>query len=292
MHKLSCVVPVTKMAGELGILKSWVKKSWNFNLEIVIVHDVQDSKTGIELDELIQTQNKQKIKFIEKAVGSPGLARNLGLNEATGRWITFWDCDDLPNVEEVMKSIDENPNCEIIVGRYKIHDKVSGIETSSLISRLNYRGIGENPGLWRMVFRKDVLEGVKFNSIRMAEDQIFLSKLNLKNRQVAFTERFLYTYFTGRKAQLTQSVINIHDLLIAFDHLLLSHRKFENEKKSLSLMMAARILLTLVKNFQLKGVFELKKKLKLLDRKITTVELIILLSNINRIILRKISNEN
>ena len=57
-------------------------------------------------------------------------------------------------------------------------------------------------------------------------------------------------------------------------------------------MMAARILLTLVKNFQLKGILELNKKLKLLDRKITTIELIILLANINRIILRKISNEN
>jgi glycosyltransferase involved in cell wall biosynthesis len=292
MYKLSCVVPVTKMAGELGILESWVKKSWNFNLEIVIVHDVQDSNTGIELDEFFKNQNMQKIKFIEKALGSPGLARNLGLNEATGQWITFWDCDDLPNVEEVMKSIDENPNCEVIVGRYKIQDRVSGLETSSLISRLNYRGIGENPGLWRMVFRKEVLDGGRFNSIRMAEDQVFLSQLNLKNRQVAFTERFLYTYFTGRKAQLTQSSININDLLIAFDQLLLSHRKFENEKKSLSLMMAARILLTLVKNFQLKGILELNKKIKLLDRKITMSELTILLLNINRIVLRKISNEN
>jgi glycosyltransferase involved in cell wall biosynthesis len=292
MYKLSCVVPVTKMAGELGILESWVKKSCNFNLEIVIVHDIQDSNTGIELDELVKSLNEQKITFIEKAVGSPGLARNLGLNEATGQWITFWDSDDLPNVEEVMKSIDENPNCEVIIGRYKIQDRVSGLVTSSLISRLNYRAIGENPGLWRMVFRNDVLEGVRFNSIRMAEDQIFLSQLNLKNRQVAFTERFLYTYFTGRNAQLTQSIININDLLIAFDQLLLSHRKFENEKKSLSLIMAARILLTIVKNFQLKGILELKKTLKLLDRKITTIELMILLSNINGIILRKISNEN
>ena len=57
-------------------------------------------------------------------------------------------------------------------------------------------------------------------------------------------------------------------------------------------MMAARILLTIIKNFQLKGILELKKALKLLDRKITTIELIILLSNINGIILRKISNEN
>lgn len=293
MFKLSCVIPVTKMAGELEIFESWIKKSLNFNLEIVIVHDIQDSNTGIELDEFVKTVNNHKIKLIEKAVGSPGLARNLGLNVATGHWITFWDCDDLPHVDDVMKSIAENPNCEVIVGRYKIQDKFSGLETFSPISRLNYRGIGENPGIWRMVFRKNVLEGIRFNSIRMAEDQVFISQLNLRNRQVAFTDRFLYTYFIGRKAQLTNSSININDLLIAFDQLLISHRKFENNKKnSLSRMMAARILLTLVKNFQFRGILELRKKLKLVDRKVSSLELRMLVTDVYKIILGRISNEN
>jgi len=281
------------MAGELEILESWIKKSLNFNLEILIVHDIQDSNTGIELDEFVKTVNNHKIKLIEKAVGSPGLARNLGLKIATGQWITFWDCDDLPHVEDVMKSIAENPNCEVIVGRYKIQDKFSGLETFLPMSRLSYRGIGENPGIWRMVFRKNILEGIRFNSIRMAEDQVFISQLNLKNRQVAFTERFLYTYFIGRKAQLTNSGININDLLVAFDQLLISHRKFENNKKnSLSRMMAARILLTLVKNFQLTGILELRKKLKLVDRKVSILELGMLVTDIYKIILGRISNEN
>jgi hypothetical protein len=144
-----------------------------------------------------------------------------------------------------------------------------------------------------MVFRKNILEGIRFDSIRMAEDQVFISQLNLRNRQVAFTERFLYTYFIGRKAQLTNSSININDLLIAFDQLLISHRKFENNKKnSLSRMMAARILLTLVKNFQLRGILELRKKLKLVDRKVSSLELRMLVTDVYKIILGRISNEN
>jgi len=278
------------MAGELELLEGWVKESMNFDLEIIIVHDVQDSKTGIELRELVKTLDVDKIKLIEKAVGSPGLARNLGLNVASGYWIAFWDSDDLPQVAEVMASIGENPNCEVIVGRYKMHDRFSGVETFSQISKLSYWGIGENPGIWRMLFRSDILEGVKFNSIRMAEDQVFISQLNLRNRKISFTSRFLYTYFTGRPAQLTRSIIKISDLIIAFDQLIISHRKFENEKNSLSLIMAARILLTLVKNFRLKGILELRKHYKLVERKISRLELQVLVSNINNIILRKITS--
>jgi len=280
------------MAGELGLLEGWVKGSMNFDLEIIIVHDIQDSKTGIELRELVKTLDKDKIKLIEKAVGSPGLARNLGVNVASGNWIAFWDSDDLPQVDEVMASIGENPNCEVIVGRYKMQDRFSGMETFSPISKLNYWGIGENPGIWRMLFRRDILKGVEFNSIRMAEDQVFISRLNLRNRKTSFTIRFLYTYFTGRPAQLTRSIIKISDLIIAFDQLLISHRKFENDKNSLSLIMAARILLTLVKNFRIKGILELRKHFKLAKRKISKLEFQVLLSNINKIILRKITIES
>jgi len=292
MCKLSCIVPVTRMAGELDTLKSWVKESINFDLEVIIVHDIQDSLTGIELQDLVQTLDKDKFKLIEKAVASPGLARNLGLKVARGHWIAFWDSDDLPQVEEVMESIAEYPNYEVIVGRYKVHNRSSSAETSLPLNKLNFWGIGENPGIWRMLFRRDLLGEMKFSSIRMAEDQVFISQLDLRSRKLVFTSRFLYTYYKGRPAQLTRTTINKSDLFTAFDQLLMSNRKFENTKDSLSLIMAARIFLTLVKNFRHSGILELRKYLKSKDHKLSKSELYILLSNIKKIILRNKSNES
>jgi len=285
-------VPITKMAGELGILESWVKEAINFDLEVIVIHDIQDSLTGIELQELVKTLNNDKFRLIEKTVGSPGLARNLGLEVARGNWIAFWDSDDLPQVEEVMESISEYPNYEVIVGRYKVHDIRSNIEKPSQLNKLNYWGIGENPGIWRMLFQRDVLGEIKFSSIRMAEDQVFISQLNLRSRKLIFTSRFLYTYYKGRTAQLTQTKITNSDLFTAFEQLLISHRKFENGKDSLSLIMAARIFLTLVKNFQYSGIVKLKNYLKFKDYKLSKPELYSLLLNIWKIVLRKNSNES
>lgn len=292
MHKLSCIVPITRMAGELDILESWVKEAIDFDLEVIVIHDIQDSLTGIELQELVKTLDNDKFRLIEKSVESPGLARNLGLNLARGNWVAFWDSDDLPQVEEVMESIAEYPNAEVIVGRYKVHDRRSNTEKLSQLDKLSYWGIGENPGIWRMLFQRSVIGEIKFSSIRMAEDQVFISQLNLKSRKLIFTSRFLYTYYKGRPTQLTNTKINKSDLFTAFEQLLVSHRKFENRKDSLSLIMAARISLTLVRNFRYSGITKLIKYLKFKGHKLNKLELYILLLNIWKIVLRKNANES
>ena len=72
MHKLSCVVPVTRMAGELGNLESWVRESIKFDLEIIIVHDIQDFQTGIDWAFII---------FIATCSGIGATLNYLGLND-------------------------------------------------------------------------------------------------------------------------------------------------------------------------------------------------------------------
>ena len=292
MHKLSCVVPVTRMAGELGNLESWVRESIKFDLEIIIVHDIQDFQTGIELQEIIKTVNSKNIKLIKCYVGSPGLARNLGLEVARGDWIAFWDSDDLPQLTAVMESIDEYPNAEVIVGRYKVLETSSNVESSLPRDKLSYWGIAENPGIWRMIFRGEILRKIKFKSIRMAEDQVFISQLNLENKKLVFTGRILYTYLTGRPTQLTKMPIDVNDLCIAFEQLLISHRRFEKNSDTISLLLATRVFLTIVKRFRLSGVLTLRKNLKHQEKKISKSEMHSLLSNTRKIIIGKFINEN
>ena len=66
-----------------------------------------------------------------------------------------------------------------------------------------------NPGLWRMIFRTSCVRNIRFPSIKMGEDLVFIAALNLPGLSVAFDERINYSYYSGLGYQLTsQSNLN------------------------------------------------------------------------------------
>ena len=91
MPILSCIVPVSKMANELFELETWVRNSSGLDIEIIIVHDIQDEETEEQLVNLFASLQDDRLRFIQEKVNSPGLARNLGLKIAQGKWIAFWE---------------------------------------------------------------------------------------------------------------------------------------------------------------------------------------------------------
>jgi uncharacterized protein YidB (DUF937 family) len=58
---LSVIIPMTRMAGRMQNLDSWLSNSAGLPINIVIVHDIQDSFTAEELKELVKKYNNLKI---------------------------------------------------------------------------------------------------------------------------------------------------------------------------------------------------------------------------------------
>lgn len=261
MTTLSCIVPVSRMANELGELESWIRDSSSLDIEIIIVHDIQDNETAEQLGRLIEDLQDNRLRFIQENVNSPGLARNLGLRIVQGQWIAFWDSDDLPDVKEALASINENFDSEIIIGRYITHQRRSGREEVSNELDLNQREVGINPGMWRMLFRNSVLVDKQFSEIKMAEDQVFIAELNLDSRLVSFTNRVLYKYFKGRPNQLTNSELRITDFLTAFEMILIAQKQQKSPLHSINFVMLSRILITTFKKFGINGLVRLNERL-------------------------------
>jgi len=288
MTTLSCVVPVSRMANELGELESWIRDSLSLDIEIVIVHDIQDNETAEQLGSLIENLQDNRVRLIQEDVNSPGLARNLGLRIAQGQWIAFWDSDDLPDAKEALASINENLDAEIIIGRYITHERRSGSEEVSSESDLNQRKVGINPGMWRMIFRKSVLVDKEFSAIKMAEDQVFIAELNLDSRLVSFTSRVLYKYFKGRPNQLTNSELRITDFLTAFELILIAQKQQKSPLHSINFVMLSRILVTTFKRFGISGLLRLSERLDRSKLKVTFREKCAIGINIVGIVLQRI----
>ena len=211
---ISIIVPVHRMAGQLMNFTKWIEAACLRAplIEVLVIEDGNDGPTRAELSKL---RNRFGFTLLETCLRSPGLARNLGLRNASGEWIIFWDSDDIgyPNLlEEVLKSVDET--VEVVVGQYVVHH--SSGEISRISSNdLNLNDVALNPGIWRIAFRSTVLQDLMFREFRMAEDQIFLAMANLPTLQIYFSGAIFYEYFIGHKGQLTTNPEALKDLITA-----------------------------------------------------------------------------
>lgn len=209
---LSIIVPVHQMAGKLGRLQSWIEIAVKQGIEVVIVHDKGDLFTGRELKELIENVNSEKIHFLEGEFKGPGNARNAGKSVAIGRFLNFTDSDDIPKPHELLKMCNEliETQKSICIGGYRILDSHEPRESVLIRSSrhwfLNKSQLIYQPGIWRFVFLRDVLQKSYFGEGKMGEDQYLVSQLNLSKRNVIFSMNICYTYFTGHASQLTRDI--------------------------------------------------------------------------------------
>ena len=209
---LSVVVPVTRMSGKLENLKSWLLQLPPSGVEIWIIHDIQDEFTSHELRELILSINNRDLHLVEGVYLAPGLARNVGIEKSSARWLAFWDSDDLPHVGNVMTLLkDFQGNSEVIIGSYKKISK-SLQSRNRIISHRNVFEVAEEPSLWRMLFKREVVGKTRFTDLRMAEDQIFLSEICFASKINFYSKTIFYEYFMNVEGQLTKNKEAIVDL--------------------------------------------------------------------------------
>ena len=217
----SIICPVRDMGGKLHFVRNWVEKiSPNPQIEIILVHDIADTLTGEELIEISNTY--RNIRIIEGYYGNPGFARNAGLEICSGKLVVFWDSDDEPNVKNFLLSLEvmHQFQSDLGVATYAVCNEITLLsrESNPWSNELakDFQSIALNPGIWRVIFSRELLNGIRFNPLRMAEDQIFLCEALIKARNVRFIDSLNYTYFTGSSQHLTRDSRALQDLLPAF----------------------------------------------------------------------------
>lgn len=89
---VSVIIPVYNVADKLErCLKSVSNQTYPY-LEIIIVDDGSKDNSGKICD--AWAEKDSRITVFHKENGGVSSARNVGINRATGKWITFIDGDD------------------------------------------------------------------------------------------------------------------------------------------------------------------------------------------------------
>jgi glycosyltransferase involved in cell wall biosynthesis len=223
---LSVIVPITGPPNRIANLLRWLPQFEELNGEIILVHDVRDLAT-VEL--LTKTVNenipKLNLKLIEGHFGSPGAARNEGMRNAQGTWITFWDCDDIPNLKNTKELLNGSMDSKIdfICGSFDVIDSTTHLSLTAHVNSgkpdIDLKRVGLNPGIWRFIFKRSSIEKLYFLAISMAEDQDFLLDFNLTARQGLYSPKITYSYYIGAQGQLTRTKVAFNDLPVSIKHI-------------------------------------------------------------------------
>jgi glycosyltransferase involved in cell wall biosynthesis len=211
---LTVVVPVSKMAGKLEFFKEWMLLAQLKPISIIIIHDWRDAETEKELAQFLEAFNKESFKLISGKYGSPGYARNAGLTNSLSEWVSFWDSDDLPNLENVFHAIETSSlDDEVLIGSFETIDSRKSVVKRCIVSDQWQIDVAKSPGMWRMVFRSNLLEKAKFSDLLMGEDQLFLIQNRIFDRRVRIFRDIFYSYQIMKEEQATRSKQPLTDLI-------------------------------------------------------------------------------
>jgi len=246
---LTVVVPVTLMEGKLHRLRNAVNECIQLGIETIIVHDIRDSETEMELREMERTFDSKLVRVFTEKLGSPGMARNYGLLHATGAWISFWDSDDEP-IPSVFNSMVESAQLaekKVAVGSFKILDEEEKNKTKKRIFGSKLKDIGWMPGIWRFSFRREFIGSTKFTQYRMGEDQVFIASLKIDPEDIYHSADIVYLYDDAFQGQLTGDSGAITDTWQACKAII-DLDCTGQKSNELPMVFLSRLMLTRIKN--------------------------------------------
>jgi glycosyltransferase involved in cell wall biosynthesis len=248
---LSVVIPIGNLERDFENLKSLINTVPEKKVELVLVLDTDEKLAFVKLSGLCKTQKLRHYKILECADRNPGSSRNIGMESAKGEWIIFCDSDDIPVFSNLLNAISEtNDVYDIVIGSFFRENNFGTRTPHSLTeseSTMNWYLISLNPGVWRWLIRKNLVEQITFPNFSMGEDQFFLIKLLLEPFRIKFTPDFFYIYRSNTQGSLTNNKTKIPDL-VKIIKLEMSYLRVIKSRSSTANNMIFRQIVTLFKN--------------------------------------------
>ncbi len=202
---ISVIIPIYNVEKFLDRTLKCVCGQTYKNLEILLVDDGSTDGSGAICDRYAAEDSR--IRVFHKKNGGSSSARNLGIREATGRFIGFLDSDDWiePDMYETLyTSIQEHPECAIaqIMSQcyYENGELAEGPmgdsgKTYVLSPKEYYRQlmlyVGDSSCCTKL-FRADFMKAHQFSEGRLNEDFELLLNMSLEIEGLVTTEKVGY----------------------------------------------------------------------------------------------------
>lgn len=201
--KISVIVPVYNVENLLPrCIDSILSQSFT-DFELLLIDDGSPDNCGKICDEYAEKDSR--VRVFHKPNGGVSSARNLGLDNAQGEWITFIDSDDY--IEQGFLAIPKELSADLLINNYKVvfGDKISPIcfeskdinnlQLTHFISKNLVKQVFRVP--WAKFFRRSIIYKNKISfikGVKIGEDSLFMLEYLHYTQSIKFISLASYVY--------------------------------------------------------------------------------------------------
>jgi glycosyltransferase involved in cell wall biosynthesis len=207
---VSVIIPIYNSEKYVSkCIESIINQSYE-NIEILLINDGSTDKSS-EICDAYGIKD-DRVKVIHKQNEGVSSARNLGIDEANGEYVSFVDSDDwlVPMAFEnivnciIMEQVDA-VIFEYFVENYignKIHNTYTELYGPMNSEKAIETTISPvNRFVWSKVFSRDIIGNTRFDTtIHFGEDTLFTALVMDKANSVYYLSRPLYHYFQSENS--------------------------------------------------------------------------------------------
>ncbi len=230
MVKISVIVPVYNASSTLNRCVDSILNQTFSDFELLLINDGSKDHSGQLCDEY--AKKDPRVRVFHKENGGVSSARNLGLDNATGEWISFCDSDDWVLPEWLAIFIKHTDSSDLIISNFDIIHNNS-IETPSPLTKespkklevINYLETNNVFGyLWCKCFKQTIInsKNIRFNTTAtLWEDVDFIYKYlaYINNIKYDVTSTYLYVYPEKQKYSETDYFDISYSIIRTIHHL-------------------------------------------------------------------------
>ena len=210
--KITVVVPVYNVENYLRkCLDSIIAQTYK-NIEIIVVNDGSTDTSGEICKEFAEIDHR--IIYIEQENAGLSAARNTGLENMSGDYVTFVDSDDwieLDYVETLYKKITQY-QADIAVGNYYSFNESEGMFYFHILGDSYYEKVYDNISIfenlyesqemknfalisaWGKLYKARLFEQLRFDVGKLGEDGYLNQKIYLLAEKIVYIHKGIYSY--------------------------------------------------------------------------------------------------
>lgn len=244
---ISIVIPIYNAEEYLAnCLESIVMQTYG-NLEVILINDGSTDSSKSILQKYVNVDNR--FRYFSQINAGPSVARNLGIKEAKGDYLSFIDADDWVSPDYLEKLITAmlNKDTDLVCAGYyevnprfpkglKLHDFQQELFNTNITKQTYQSNLfnGVSGVLWGKLFKKEIFH---YNNIqlhpklKLSEDLLAVLEYSRFINKVFIIPDAIYYYNRMRESGLS-GVLNIekyHSLKVFF-------KELERYRKELSFL--------------------------------------------------------